>query len=356
MHRFRCYCVLRRLLRRASISPQICVAIGNQGASSLRQLRCLPTFQPAGWDALTAGLRMPAIQIGGDTIPCPHFNVKIVGRSRTHASAVASAAYQSGEKLYSQYDHQTKNYSQRNERIVYTEIMLPEHVPRQYLDREALWNSVEMNEKHTNAQYARRFVIALPKELSDYDNMQLIRDYCRAQFVSKGMCVDLAIHHNGNGNPHAHILTTMRAMDEQGHWLPKSRKEYVLDANGERIRLPSGEWKSKHVSTTDWDNRGNVEKWRHEWETLQNYYLEDAGRTERIDMRSYERQGEDKIPTIHLGPEAAAMEKRGIRTFLGDINRDIVKQNRMIAAIKHGIEKLKAWAEDYRENKQLRSA
>ena len=290
----------------------------------------------------------------GDYIPCPHYNVRIIGRSRKHASAVASAAYQSGEKLYSQYDKHTKDYSGRRERVVYTEILLPDHVPRKYLDRATLWNSVEMNEKQSNAQYARRFVIALPKELSDYDNMMLIKEYCQEQFASKGMCVDLAIHNDGDGNPHAHILTTMRAMDEQGNWMPKSRKEYILDENGNRIKLSSGEWKSKHVSTTDWDDRGNVEKWRHAWEKLQNAYLKDAGRSERIDMRSYERQGVDTIPTIHLGPEASAMERRGVHSFLGDINREIGKQNRIIAAIKNGIEQLKSWIEEYKDRKQLR--
>ena len=206
-----------------------------------------------------------------------------------------------------------------------------------------------MNENHPSAQYARRFVMALPRELSYEDNLRFVRQYCQEQFVAKGMCVDLAYHHDGDGNPHVHILTTMRAIDEQGRWMPKSRKEYILEEHGERIRLKSGEWKSRHVPTTDWDDHGNLEKWRHAWEVLQNQYLEDAGRPERIDMRSYERQGNDMIPTIHLGPEASAMERRGVHTFLGDINRDIQKQNRLIATVKKGITVLTFWVKEMKE-------
>lgn len=299
-------------------------------------------------------MRFSRLWIGGDNIPCPHFNVKIVGRSRQHASSVASAAYQSGEKLFSEYDQRIKNYPLRNERIIYTEVMLPDHVPRKFLDRETLWNSVEMNEKHSRAQYARRFVMALLKELSYEDNLQFVREYCQEQFVSKGMCVDLAYHHDGNDNPHVHILTTMREINEQGRWMPKSRKEYILDENGERIRLPSGEWKSRHVPMNDWDDHGNMEKWRHAWEVKQNWYLEQAGRPERIDMRSYERQGSDLVPTIHLGPEASAMERRGIRTFLGDINREIRKHNTLITFVKKGIEMLHGWINELNDEKLRR--
>ena len=296
-----------------------------------------------------------AFTIGGDHIPCPHFSVSIVGRSRAHASAVASAAYQSGEKLYSEYDHRTRNYPQHTERILYTEIMLPENAPQAYYDRQTLWNSVEMNEKSCKSQYCRRFVIALPKELSDYDNRQLVTEYCQQQFVSKGMCVDLAYHHDGNGNPHVHILTTMRAIDEHGKWLPKCVKEYILDADGNRIKLANGSWKSRRVNTTNWDDRGNVEKWRSAWGDLQNSYLRWAEREERVDMRSYERQGNDLVPTIHLGPEASALEKCGIPTTMGDFNRDAQEHNKIILAIKNGIDRVKAWLEEYKDFKQLRA-
>ena len=119
----------------------------------------------------------------------------------------------------------------------------------------------------------------------------LIRDYCREFFVSKGMIADFAIHDKGNGNPHAHILLTMRAMDENGKWLPKSRKVYDLDENGERIRLPSGSWKSHKEDTVDWNDQKYGEIWRQGWAATANRYLEANGRPERLDLRSYERQG-----------------------------------------------------------------
>ena len=158
--------------------------------------------------------------------PCPHFDLKIVQRSKRQ-SAVAAAAYQSGERLFSEYDQKQKYYSHKSE-IVHTEIMLPPHAPPEYADRNTLWNAAEAIEKQWNSQLARRFVLAIPRELPRSQYADLIRDYCREFFVSKGMIADFAIHDKGDGNPHAHILLTMRAMDEQGKWLPKSRKVYVL--------------------------------------------------------------------------------------------------------------------------------
>ena len=282
---------------------------------------------------------------------CPHFDLKIVGRAQQSRSVVASAAYQSGEQLYCKFQEKTKRYPKRVERIRYAEIMLPENAPKEYMDRGKLWNSVEMNEHQCNAQYARRFVMALPRELSEEENLAFARQYCREQFVSKGMCVDMAYHYDGDENPHIHVLTTMRAIDEKGRWMGKARKEYILDENGQRIRLPSGEWKSRKVRTTDWDDQGNLEKWRHAWEVLQNEYLEKAGRTERIDMRSYERQGVDLIPTIHMGPEATAMEKRGIRTYVGDMNREIKARNALLRAIKKKLDSIKEWLEERHQRK-----
>ena len=186
-------------------------------------------------------------------MPCPHFDVKIIQRSKRQ-SAVASAAYQSGERLFSEYDQKQKYYSHKSE-IVHTEIMLPPHAPPEYADRNTLWNAAEAIEKQWNSQLARRLVLAIPRDIPTEQQADLIRDYCREFFVSKGMIADFAIHDKGDGNPHAHILFTMRGMDEQGKWLPKSRKVYDLDENGERIRLPSGNWKSHKEDTVDWNDQ-----------------------------------------------------------------------------------------------------
>ena len=282
-------------------------------------------------------------------MPCPHFDVKIIQRSKRQ-SAVASAAYQSGERLFSEYDQKQKYYSHKSE-IVHTEIMLPPHAPPEYADRNTLWNAAEAIEKQWNSQLARRFVLAIPRELPRSQYADLIRDYCREFFVSKGMIADFAIHDKGDGNPHAHILLTMRAMDETGKWLPKSRKVYDLDENGERIRLASGRWKSHKEDTVDWNDQKYAEIWRQGWADTANRYLEAIGSPERLDLRSYARQGIDKIPTVHMGPAVSQMEKRGIQTNIGNLNRDITAANRLMQSIRQMVRHLKGWIADLKEKK-----
>lgn len=178
-------------------------------------------------------------------------------------------------------------------------------------------------------------IIALPKELSQSENIALIRQYCKEQFVDKGMCCDFAVHDKGDGNPHAHLLLTMRALDENGKWLPKSKSEYVLDENGERIRQKNGRWKMRKYNTIDWNDRDKAEVWRHEWEVIQNRYLEQANVPERVSMKSFERQGiTDFAPTVHMGAAATRLERKGIRTMLGNLNRDIQAFNRVMQSIK----------------------
>ena len=257
-------------------------------------------------------------------IPCPHFKITIVKRSQGQ-SAVAGAAYQSGERLFSEYDQKTKFYNKKKE-LVHAEIMLPSHAPPGYADRATLWNAVEAVENQWNSQLARRIVLAFPVEVPKEQYLPMLKDFCQEQFVSKGMIADFAIHDKGDGNPHAHILLTLRAMDEHGKWLPKARKVYDLDENGERIRLPSGNWKCHKENTVDWNDQKYAEVWRHSWETITNRYLEAAGRPERVDLRSFERQGIQQIPTVHLGPAAHQMEKHGVETFLGNLKLDLERK------------------------------
>ena len=282
-------------------------------------------------------------------MPCPHFSITITQRSRGQ-SAEAGAAYQSGEKLYSEYDRKTKSYAEK-QGIVYTEIMLPANAPPEYSDRNTLWNSAEKIEKQWNSQLARRIVLALPREVPADQYPAMLQDFCWEHFVSQGMCVDFAIHDKGDGNPHAHIMLTMRAMDEHGKWLPKSRKVYDLDENGNRIRLPSGNWKSHKEDTVDWNEQSKAEVWRHGWEVVTNRYLEQNGRTERVDLRSFERQGIELAPTIHLGPAVTQMEKRGIETNMGNLNRDIQRTNRALLAIRKLIKDLQNWIAELKEKR-----
>ena len=175
--------------------------------------------------------------------------------------------------------------------------------------------------------------------------------YCEEYFVSKGMCCDIAIHDPDppGHNPHCHIMLTMRAIDENGKWMPKSRKVYDLDENGERIKLPSGRWKSHKEDTVDWNEQYHAEEWRHGWEVIQNKYLELAGSPERVDMRSYARQGIDVIPTVHMGAAVSAMERKGIETNIGNLNRDIKSANSLMAAIRKTIKSLLEWIADVSE-------
>ena len=267
-------------------------------------------------------------------MPCPHNEISIVQRSQQQ-SAVAAAAYQSGEKLFCEYDQQVKHYPEKRG-IVHNEILLPANAPQEYTDRNTLWNAAEAVEKQWNSQLARRWVLTIPREIPPDQYAVLVREFCEQQFVSKGMIADFAIHdpHPPGHNPHAHVMLTMRAMDEHGKWLPKSRKVYDLDENGERIKLPSGRWKSHKEDTVDWNDQKYCEIWRHEWEVIQNRYLETNDRPERVDLRSYARQGLDIVPTIHEGAAVRQMEKRGIQTNIGNLNREIRAANSLMKSIR----------------------
>ena len=282
-------------------------------------------------------------------MPCPHYSISVVSRG-SGQSVMAAASYCLGQKLYSDHDGEWKYPHSSPQRVRYTEVMLPPNAPAEYADRQTLWNAVDEAEKRADAQTARRFVITLPKELTYEQNLSLIRAYCQAQFVSKGMICDLYYHDEHDGNPHVHLLLTMRAMDEQGRWLPKTKTTYVLDENGERIRGKNGRWLRDRQNTVDWSNPQNGEIWRHEWEVAQNKALEAAGRPERIDMRSYERQGiTDLEPQIHLGPEAAALERKGIPTTRGERNREIKRVNVLIASLQKTIASLVEWLRGIKE-------
>ncbi len=274
-------------------------------------------------------------------IACTHFQISIQKRSE-NKSAVAGAAYQSGSKLFSEYDNRTKNYLRKQYEVIHSEILLPPNTPEKYYDRETLWNSAEKAETQWNSQLARKIIIALPREIPTDQYAELVRSYCYEQFVSKGMCCDFAVHDKGDGNPHTHIMLTMRAIDENGKWLPKCRKVYELDEYGNRI----GEHREDIV---DWNKRENAEIWRHAWEEKVNEYLEKNNRLERIDMRSYERQGIDLVPTVHLGPAASEMERRGEETILGTLNRDIVEFNSVRKHLRKALAELKEWIEEIKK-------
>ncbi len=274
-------------------------------------------------------------------------------------SAVEESGYIGREKMYSEYDGVTY-YPKYKEDLVHNEVMLPENAPEKYRDPSVLWNSVEMNEKSSNAQLARTYRVELPNEWSYELATEVMRDYVRRNFVDPGMCAQFAIHDSenektGQRNLHCHIMLTMRSIDDQGHWMSKQRKVYLTDENGDRIPLidkKTGcqkldnqnrkQWKCTTVSTNDWSNKEKAKIWRKDLVDTINAVNEKTGMTENFwEHRSFKDQGLEIIPQIHLGEKASAMERAGIRTIRGDINREIIAKNAVINAARAAYEKAK---------------
>ena len=276
-----------------------------------------------------------------------HMPVQIIKRSKAK-SAVGAAAYRSGTKMTNEWDGLTHDYT-RKRGVVHSEIILPPHAPPEFQDRSTLWNSVEMVEKTRDAQLAREIEISLPVELNREEQLRLARSFISDTFVAAGMCADFSIHDKKDGNPHFHVMLTIRPLKEDGQWGAKCRKVYELDESGQRIPNGKGGWKNHREDTTDWNDKGNVEKWRAAWAAYANRALEAAGRPERIDHRSYERQGIDKIPSIHLGVAASQMERKGIATEKGNINRQIAADNKLLKEIKARITRLYKWTKEQAE-------
>lgn len=270
-----------------------------------------------------------------------HLSIKIISRGKGK-SAVAASAYRSGEKIKNEYDGIVHDFTRKGG-IAHTEILLPQNAPQEFVNRSVLWNSVEKIEKSKNSQLAREIEVALPKELDREKQINLVREYVKENFVKVGMCADIALHDKNDGNPHCHILLTMRPLNEDTTWGAKSKKEYILDENGEKVKLKSGNYKTRKINTTDWNEQGKAEEWRKAWADITNKYLEENSIHDKVDHRSYQRQGIEQIPTIHLGVSATQMEKKGIATDRGNINREIKHQNAILREISRRIKALLNW-------------
>ena len=282
-------------------------------------------------------------------MPCPTGSFKIISRGKGQ-SCMASCAYYAGEKKYSEYECCWKYPHSSPARVKWVEVMLPPNAPKAYADPQTLWNAVNAAETSVNAQTARSILFALPRELTDEQNLTLVRNFCQKEFVDKGMICNFFYHNKGDGNPHVHIMLTLRAMDENGKWLPKSKNVYALDENGNRIRAPNGSWKRVKVNTVDWNERKYGEIWRQDWATAQNAALEAAGRMERVDMRSLERQGvEDCLPQKHLGPTASALERKGVSSERGGENRKIISVNKVLASLQKTVREIGTWLDELRK-------
>lgn len=278
-----------------------------------------------------------------------HLCIKIISRGKGK-SAVAASAYRSGEKIKNEYDGIVHDFTRKGG-IAYTEILLQQNAPQEFVNRSVLWNSVEKIEKSKNSQLAREIEIALPKELDREKQIELVREYVKENFVKVGMCADIALHDKNDGNPHAHILLTMRPLNEDKTWGAKSKKEYILDENGEKVKLKNGNYKTRKIDTIDWNEQEKAEEWRKAWADITNKYLEENSIKEKVDHRSYQRQGIEQIPTVHLGVSASQIEKKGIVTDRGNINREIKHQNKILKEIARRIKALMRWIRSLTTNK-----
>ena len=243
-----------------------------------------------------------------------HLSVTQTKRSAGQ-SAIASAAYRAGERLYSEYYGEYSDYTRKGG-VICSDILLPSHAPPEYADRQTLWNAVEKAERGKNAQLAYSFDIALQNEFSLEENIALARQFLLENFVSRGMVVDFAVHQpdredGGIPNPHFHVLCPIRPIEQNGKWGLKQRRVYELDEDGNRIRDQNGEYVFNAVPTTDWGSPETLEYWRQTWAELCNGKFAEKGLDVRIDHRSYERQGVELLPTAHEGATVRAMEKKG---------------------------------------------
>ncbi|TPM96696.1 Ti-type conjugative transfer relaxase TraA [Mesorhizobium sp. B2-1-3A] len=235
-----------------------------------------------------------------------HLHVKVIGR-KAGSSAVASAAYRSASRLRDERIERTHDFSAKRG-VVHSEVMLPANAPEVWRDRERLWNDVEASEVRKDAQLAREVEFALPRELSQVQGIELARDFVRDEFVSKGMVADLNVHwdraEDGSLKPHAHVMLTMRSVDENGF--------------GSKVR--------------DWNSTRMVERWRERWAELANERLAELDIDARIDHRSLEAQGIALEPQTQIGAPAQRIESSGIAAVdseadRAELHREIARNN-----------------------------
>ena len=314
-----------------------------------------------------------------------HLEEKVVSRGNGR-SAVAASAYLSCTNILNDYDGVRHDYT-RKKGLVWREVFLPEFAPQEWQDRGVLWNAVEENEKTKDSRLAREFVPALPVELSKEQWQRLLSDFINDQFVADGMCADVAIHDPDppGYNPHAHIMLTVRPLDENGKWQYKTEKEYLCMKDSEERGFTAAEFKAaqsdgwekqyqykvgkkkmymtpsaaeaqgyervnKYPKSTKygrqnpiserWNGEEQLVEWRKAWADVTNRYLERYGHDARIDHRSHAERGLTEQPTIHEGVVARALEKKGIVSDRCELNRQIKADNALLRELKDTVKKL----------------
>lgn len=309
-----------------------------------------------------------------------HMESKIVSRGMGR-SVVAASAYMSCSRLYNDYDGIQHDYT-RKQGLIWQDVFLPPQAPQEWRDREQLWNAVEAAEKTKDSRLAREIIVALPVELEPDEQIALTSAYISQQFAADGMCADVAIHDTDGHNPHAHILLTMRPLNEDGTWQYKTEKEYLCMKDGEERGFTAAEFKDaqlegwekqylcrvgrkrvymtlsaaaehgyaradKHPKssrygrqnpiTARWNSEDQLISWREAWADMANRAIEQAGLEERIDHRSHVVRGIDKQPTIHEGVEAMHLEEKGFVSERCALNRQIRADNALLRELKEQI-------------------
>ncbi|MGA3314567.1 MobQ family relaxase [Lactiplantibacillus pentosus] len=246
-------------------------------------------------------------------------------------SAVASASYRSGDKLFSDKEGNTYYYARDVKPEAF--ILTPKNAPDWAKDRQKLWNEVEKKDRKSNSRYAKEFNVALPVELSESEQKELLTKYVQENFVDQGMVADVAIHRDHPDNPHAHVMLTNRPFNPDGTWGIKSRKEYILDEKGNKTYTKSGYARNRKIWLTDWDKKEKITEWRHNWATAVNQVLEAKNLPDRISEKSYEEQGIDEVATQHEGINSQK-EKRQ------EFNQNVKQQRQAKAEAKNANEKI----------------
>ena len=234
-------------------------------------------------------------------------------------SAIASAAYRSGEKLFD--DKEGRSYFYARSVMPESFILTPENAPEWASDRQKLWNEVEKKDRKANSRYAKEFNVALPVELTNEEQKALITKFVQETFVDKGMVADVAIHRDHKENPHAHVMLTNRPFNPDGSWGLKSKTQYVLDKNGKQLLTKNGNPKQRKIWLVDWDKPGKVEEWRHAWAEEVNSLFQAKGMPERISEKSYEEQGIEKTPTKHEGHNSQTKERKAFNEAVKEQDR-----------------------------------
>ncbi|QYH55557.1 MobQ family relaxase [Liquorilactobacillus nagelii] len=214
-------------------------------------------------------------------------------------SAIASAAYRSGEKLFD--NQEGRRYFYARSVIPESFILTPKNAPAWASDREKLWNEVERKDRRANSRYAKEFNVALPVELSESEQKELLTKYVQENFVDQGMVADVAIHRDHPDNPHAHVMLTNRPFNPDGSWGLKAKTQYIKDENGKQLLTKSGFPKQRKIWLVDWDKKEKINEWRKNWALSVNQFLAQKNIPDRISEKSFVDQGIQETPTQHEG-------------------------------------------------------